>query len=130
MESQRIHSRFKETPEERSNRLQKEHEQYIASIATMRSLPQLRSTIAGAGGKTNENARIAEEREHLRLKRMREDAEKVERERIEEEQHNKKIAALKEKQEKKRLKRLKKKKARTERTGMGSSDEITDEDTD
>ncbi|TPP43000.1 hypothetical protein CGC20_9345 [Leishmania donovani] len=54
------------TPEEkaaRDARLQREHESYIRSIATMRSLPRLRSTIAGAGGKTNTNTRIAEERE-------------------------------------------------------------------
>lgn len=65
------------TPEEqaaRQERLQAEHKAYVASIATMRSLTRLQSTIAGAGGKTNALARVAEEKEFERQERLREAA--------------------------------------------------------
>ncbi|CCW67555.1 unnamed protein product, partial [Phytomonas sp. Hart1] len=54
----------------RAARLRADHAAYIKSIATMRNLPRLRSTIAGAGGKTNEQARIAEEIEAERQARL------------------------------------------------------------
>lgn len=101
----------KESAEKREKKLQKDHEVFISSIATMRSLPQLRSTIAGAGGKTNESVRIAEEKERMRLKRMRDEASAEETRRVAVEAHLEKVNHLKVMQEKKRLKRLKKKAA-------------------
>ncbi|KEG12131.1 hypothetical protein DQ04_01971030 [Trypanosoma grayi] len=93
----------------RDRRLQMEHERYVNSIATMRSLPRLQSTIAGAGGKTNEHVRLAEERETERRQRHQVEAdrllERTERERA----HQAKVEALNARQQRKRAKAAKKK---------------------
>lgn len=94
--------------DEREKKLQESHDAFIASIA-MRSLPRLRSTIAGAGGKTNESVRIAEEREQKRLKRLRDSAEEEQAQDERQLQYEMKVDKLKAFQEKNRRKRLKKK---------------------
>lgn len=99
----------------RERRLQAEHERYVKSIAAMRSLPRLQSTIAGAGGKTNEHVRLAEERETERCQRHQVEVarllEKEERERA----HQAKVEALDARQQKKRAKAAKKKSKRARR---------------
>eukprot|EP00796_Vickermania_ingenoplastis_P009089 gene9089-6382_t len=97
-------SRATETMSEREERLQREHEAFIAGTATMGSLPRLRSTIAGAGGQTNETVRRAEEKEQLRLKRLRDAASKEEEREKFEKEHEAKVEKLREMQKKKREK--------------------------
>jgi hypothetical protein len=97
------------TPEEkaaRDARLQREHESYIRGIATMRSLPRLRSTIAGAGGKTNTITRIAEEREEMRQRHLRSVAEKSAEMQRRRQEHQEKVERLESMQAKKRQRRL------------------------
>ncbi|KAH8604303.1 hypothetical protein ERJ75_001750900 [Trypanosoma vivax] len=106
------------TPEEkaaRERRLQADHERYVKSIESMRSLPRLQSTIAGAGGKTNERIRIAEEREMERRQRLQANAERL-LEKVEQEQaHQAKVQALDARQKKRRLKASRRKEKRTRR---------------
>lgn len=106
---------YQETKEEREQRLDEEHKKFISSVASMRSLPCLRSTIAGAGGKTNESVRIAEEREKLRIKRMREEAEENMKELKIKQEYFEKVEQLKDIQAKKRQNRLKRKGKRAEK---------------
>jgi hypothetical protein len=63
--------------EARQKRLQQEHEEYISAVMTTRHMPQLQSTIAGAGNKTNQIARAAEEREAERMRRLQDEAAKL-----------------------------------------------------
>lgn len=111
-----------EMKEERAQRLDEEHKKFISSIASMRSLPCLRSTIAGAGGKTNESARIAEEKEKTRLKRMREEAEENEQKKVCKQEYIDKVEHLRNLQEKKRQNRLKKKSRHIETQVEDSND--------
>nr|CCD17020.1 hypothetical protein, unlikely [Trypanosoma congolense IL3000] len=93
------------TPEEkaaRERRLQAEHDHYVNSIEAMRSLPRLRSTVAGAGGKTNEHVRLAEEREAERRQRLQIDAERLMEKVRQEKEHQAKVEALESRQQKKR----------------------------
>ncbi|KAF8284334.1 hypothetical protein TcG_07767 [Trypanosoma cruzi] len=93
----------------RERRLQAEHDRYVKSIATMRSLPRLQSTIAGAGGKTNEHARLAEERETERRQRHQAEADRLLERKEREKAHQAKVEALNARQQKKRVKAAKKK---------------------
>ncbi|KAL7698850.1 hypothetical protein N2W54_001932 [Lotmaria passim] len=90
----------------RDARLQREHESYIRGIATMRSLPRLRSTIAGAGGKTNTITRIAEEREELRQQHLRSVAEKAAEVQQRRRVHQEKVEKLESTQARKRQRRV------------------------
>ncbi|RNF02183.1 hypothetical protein TraAM80_06595 [Trypanosoma rangeli] len=93
----------------RERRLQAEHDRYVKSIATMRSLPRLQSTIAGAGGKTNEHARLAEDREMERRQRHQAEADRLLEREAREKAHQAKVEALDARQRKKRAKAAKKK---------------------
>lgn len=119
-----------EERQRRAVRLQAEHDAYIKSIATSRSLPQLRSTIAGAGGKTNAQARVAEERERERMDRIetaaRVGAEAVQRRAAREEKVGRfesaqAVKRAKRQRKKEKQKNSKSKKAKKEETGSSSS---------
>ncbi|SCU70486.1 uncharacterized protein TEOVI_000205900 [Trypanosoma equiperdum] len=117
------------TPEEkaaRERRLQAEHERYVKSIETMRSLPRLRSTVAGAGGKTNEHVRLAEEREAERRQRLQAEAERLMEKTKRESEHRAKVEALNSKQQKKRAKASKRKARRTRYKLEGGKTENAD----
>ena len=52
----------------RRDKLEHEHQEFLAAVATSKALVRLQSTIAGAGGKTNETFRRAEAREEHRMR--------------------------------------------------------------
>ncbi|ORC85425.1 uncharacterized protein TM35_000351690 [Trypanosoma theileri] len=116
----------------RERRLQAEHMRYVNSIATRRSLPRLQSTIAGAGGKTNEHIRLAEERETERRQRHQFEADRLLEKTEREKAHQNKVNALNARQQKKRTKAAKKKAKRSRirleegRVSGSSEDEETD----
>lgn len=101
-----------EARQQLAERREAEHAAFIRSIATSRSLPRLRSTIAGAGGKTNEQARLAEEHEAERLQRLKREAEAAAAltgSTAHHEAHKVKVAALQAAQNRKRHRRQAKK---------------------
>jgi len=72
---------------ERKVRLQAKHEQYLQYIDNGKVLPRLKSSIAGAGGTTNQEFRIAQEIEEARQAKMQKSAqEKLAQKKLEREQ--------------------------------------------
>ncbi|RNF22682.1 uncharacterized protein Tco025E_03009 [Trypanosoma conorhini] len=108
----------------RERRLQAAHDRYVKSIATMRSLPRLQSTIAGAGGKTNEHARLAEEREMERRQRHQAEADRLLERKEREKAHQAKVEALDARQQRKRA-RAAKKKAKKARVRLENGERVS-----
>lgn len=107
----------------------KDHEAYLKSMTTSRSLRKLQSTIAGAGGTTMTEYRIDRERHQARLEREEKKlAAEAERE-VEKTLQAKEEEARQLEAQRREKKRLKKKKQRAKRGRESSgSEEESDED--